>query len=195
VVHWNFPDSVETYDQEAGRAGRDGEAAEALLLYRPEDRRLQAFFMGGRYPPREELRAMWAALERAGTRPTPVKKLAAEAGLTDRHAQVALSLLRNLGVAEKRGGGFRKTRDFATAEAWEEFLSAYERRAELDRDRLRAIVRYAQTALCRRQALRSYFGEGAGRPCRHCDNCRDRPQVAEEVMRAEAAAEERPGLG
>jgi ATP-dependent DNA helicase RecQ len=195
VAHWNFPDSVETYYQEAGRAGRDGAPARALLLYRPEDRRIQSFFMGGRYPPREELRATWVALERAGTHPTPVKKIAADAGLTDRHAQVALSLLRTLGVAERRGAGFRKTRDFASAEEWDAFLSSYERRAELDRDRLRAIVRYAQTALCRMQALRVYFGEGAGRPCGHCDNCRDRPQVAAEVLRAEQEAAGRAGLG
>jgi ATP-dependent DNA helicase RecQ len=194
VAHWNFPDSVETYDQEAGRAGRDGKPARAVLLYRPDDRRIQSFFMAGRYPPREELRATWVALERAGTRPTAVKKIAADAGLTDRRAQVSLSLLRSLGVAEKRGGGFRKTRDFASPEEWDAFLSSYERRAELDRDRLRAIVRYAQTALCRRQAMRVYFGEGAGRPCGHCDNCRDRPQVAAEVLRAEREAAERPGL-
>jgi ATP-dependent DNA helicase RecQ len=194
VVHWNFPDSVETYDQEAGRAGRDGKPARALLLYRPEDRRIQTFFMGGRYPPREELLATWTALERAGTQPTTVKRIAADAGLTDRHAQVALSLLRSLEVAEKRGGGFRKTRDFASPEAWDAFLTSYERRAELDRERLRAIVRYAQTALCRMQALRVYFGEGAGKPCGHCDNCRDRPQVAAEVLRAEAEADARPGL-
>jgi ATP-dependent DNA helicase RecQ len=195
VLHWNFPDSVETYDQESGLAGRDGEPARALLLYRPEDRRVQSFFMGGRYPPREELRATWMALERAGTHPTPLKKIAADAGLTDRHVQVALSLLRSLGVAERRGGGFRKTRDFASAEEWDGFLTAYERRAELDRDRLRAIVRYAQTALCRRQALNVHFGEAVGAPCGHCDNCRDRPRVAAEVLRAEAEADARPGLG
>jgi ATP-dependent DNA helicase RecQ len=195
VAHWNFPDSVEAYDQEAGRAGRDGAPARALLLYRPEDRRTPALFMGALHPPREELRATWAALERAGTHPTPLKKIAADGGLTDRRAQVALSLLRTLGVAEKRGAGFRKTRDFASSEEWDAFLSSYERRAELDRERLRAIVRYAQTALCRRQALRVYFGEGAGRPCGHCDNCRDRPQVAAEVLRAEREAAERQGLG
>jgi ATP-dependent DNA helicase RecQ len=195
VAHWNLPDSVETYYQEAGRAGRDGEPSRALLLYRPEDRRIQGFFMAGRYPPREELRATWAALEKAGTHPTSVKKIAADAGLTDRHAQVALSLLRTLGVAERRGSGVRKARDFASVEEWDAFLSSYERRAELDRDRLRAIVRYAQTALCRMQAMRVYFGEGAGAPCGHCDNCRDRPQVAAEVLRAEEEAEGRPGIG
>ena len=39
VVHWDFPDSVESYSREAGRAGRDGRPARAVLLYRLAARR------------------------------------------------------------------------------------------------------------------------------------------------------------
>ncbi len=66
VFHFEFPDSLETYYQEAGRAGRDGLPARAVLLYRLEDKRIQTFFLAGRYPRPTELEAVYQALT-----PTP----------------------------------------------------------------------------------------------------------------------------
>ncbi len=62
VYHFEFPDSLETYYQEAGRAGRDGDPAKAVLLYRLEDKRIQSFFLAGRYPTLAELSAVYNAL-------------------------------------------------------------------------------------------------------------------------------------
>jgi ATP-dependent DNA helicase RecQ len=124
----------------------------------------------------------------------PIARVGEACGLGGRRAHVVAALLDDMKVAQRKAGKLRKVREFPTPDDWEAFLSAYERRHEGDRERLQAMVRYAQTALCRVQYLRDWFGEDRGDRCGRCDNCRERPDVAREVLRAHAEAEQRPGL-
>ena len=49
VIHQTMPKSVEGFYQESGRAGRDGEPAEAVLLYNPKDvRRVKSLIASGK---------------------------------------------------------------------------------------------------------------------------------------------------
>ena len=53
VIHHDLPDSLEAYYQEAGRAGRDGKTAYAVLLYHPADRVKAKRRVSANYPPKE----------------------------------------------------------------------------------------------------------------------------------------------
>ncbi|HLG78162.1 MAG TPA: helicase-related protein, partial [Ktedonobacteraceae bacterium] len=46
VFHYDISDSLDSYYQEIGRAGRDGEFAQAILFYRSEDLAIHRFFAG-----------------------------------------------------------------------------------------------------------------------------------------------------
>jgi len=51
VVHYDMPGTIESYYQEAGRAGRDGKHSFCLMLFNSRDRALHEFFIKGDNPP------------------------------------------------------------------------------------------------------------------------------------------------
>jgi ATP-dependent DNA helicase RecQ len=176
VLHYHLPPRVESYYQEAGRAGRDGQPAACTLLFLRGDKALQQFFMAGRYPTGEDALAICRALEDA----PPEGKAWTLALLQGRLArsrsklQVALGIMRRHGfVTQAADGSFRVKKRGLGASQLHEIMAAYEARRLQDRAALEHIVFYAQAGQCRwRVLLEQLDEEAAVERCGHCDNCR-----------------------
>jgi ATP-dependent DNA helicase RecQ len=62
VIHYEMPDSPEAYYQEAGRAGRDGLTAYAVLLYTPDDKRKLSRRVSDNYPDKDFICSVYERL-------------------------------------------------------------------------------------------------------------------------------------
>ena len=183
VIHYQLPANLEAYYQESGRAGRDGKAANCLLLYHTKDKQVQQFFLARRYPDTSDLGAVHAALQTlvAETPPVSFSRLhAALDTVPESRLQVALKLLKDGGlIAQDDALDYRVLRERVKTNEFTELVETYREKRSRDHEALERMVFYAQTGFCRWKILLEYFGERVDwSHCGVCDNCRQPPEQA-----------------
>jgi len=206
VIHYEIPGSVEAYYQEAGRAGRDGEAAVCELLFNYADTRTQEFFIDGANPSATTVRQIYQYLLNEADKNHEVFRTLEDIA---EHADVKNSMsvgsaltvlargrfIERFDVQGKRMRGTRLLKPDTLARDLALDEKAMEEKDTRDREKLKAMVEMCYARTCRQKWILEYFGEANATTCGNCDVCRERsagdfrkPTVEEEQMVRKALA-------
>ena len=181
VFHSEVSESLDAYYQEIGRAGRDGEPAQATLFYRTEDVGLRRFFSAGGHVEVDEIAQVLEAVTGGVTEPAALQDAT---DLSETKLASALARLEEAGAVEVQPSGAVEAATDDTTAAVRTAAEEAEKRRVFDRSRVDMMRGYAEHDGCRRHYVLSYFGEPFEPPCGRCDNC--------EAGRGEPTADDAP---
>lgn len=185
VVHAGYPDSPESYYQEAGRAGRDGRKSRCVVLTSPGDRRLREYLIDNDALTAIDVKNAFQGLVAQaveGVAQVPRIWWKQQFDWNDTKVRLTLAELERRGLIERLNErpdtqSLRLLRRDFPPEIFKLITQDIDRQREERYRRLDEMLAYCRTATCRRQMMLDYFGDIESTPhdgfC--CDNCENPP--------------------
>lgn len=175
VIHAEVSSSIESYYQEIGRAGRDGNDSLCLLLYNQEDLYTQMEFIKWSNPDANFYSALYDILKREtglinSSGVDYIREQISFKNKNDFRVETALAMLDRYGVTE---GDVDKQNLQIVTDLPDILQNENHLKEKLlnDNKKLLSVVNYFRGEKCRRVFISDYFGFPGEKPCGNCDNC------------------------
>lgn len=170
VIHFTIPNSIESYYQESGRAGRDGQSSTCTLIFQKRDLAIQKWLIGKRYPDASQLLEIYNLIHESPGSSVHWSQLNEMTDIEQSLVNRSVEHLRYIGLVDLVGSNFTA---LGFEEVNEENICTDDlaERRSLDEQRLNRVGDFALSSMCRRQRLIEYFDQEFAGLCSGCDIC------------------------